>query len=547
MTKWTLRMIAACLFSTTAIFAQADDRTRPTVDIDGAVWEGAYVSPDDKRAMFKGLPYAAPPTGDLRWRPPQAATVEPGFRPARAFGPACVQAPRLVTWDRRILEKLGKDSHRLPAYANVSNDWTGVDAARIPDLVNVGEDCLYLNVWTPDLAAEQGKPVMVWIYGGSNVSGYAHQVVYDGAALADKDVVVVTFNYRVGAFGFFSHPALSAESDAGVSGNYATLDHIAALEWVQDNIERFGGDPDNVTIFGESAGAVNVATLIASPLADGLFHRAIVQSGVFTALRSLEDDEKIGAAILESLGVAADLPTEQALADMRALAPGDIFHASAKVRGDAYYGPIVDGWVLPDQPQLIYSTGRAHNVPVMIGVTRDEFSLFLPGEVNEQRYQGTVEFLAQDPENAAAIHAATAGEPDPFKRTVRVMTDAWFLCGSKQAAKDLSKQQQNVYFYLFDKVRDGAEVWVGAYHAGELAYLFGTVDRLFEQTDADKALADVIQGYWTNFATHGDPNGANLPDWPPVTPDRDTYIVLDDKISLATGLEAEICSALGAS
>jgi para-nitrobenzyl esterase len=223
---------------------------------------------------------------------------------------------------------------------------------------------------------------MLWIYGGSNKSGWSHQLFYDGADLARAGVVVVTINYRVGAFGFFAHPALSAESEHGVSGNYAILDQIAALEWVQRHIAAFGGDPERVTIFGESAGAVNVATLLASPLARGLFHRAIIQSTVFSELRSGAADEDLGSKIMASLGVATDLPTDRALADMRALAPADILYASDALRGAAYYGPSVDGWVLPDQTQTIYSSGSAIDVQLMIGVTKDEFSLFIPGKVD---------------------------------------------------------------------------------------------------------------------------------------------------------------------
>jgi para-nitrobenzyl esterase len=268
-TIFTLRIVAIAFLVTFASVSHANQlnaASRPTVVLGGEVWEGEFYGQGGSHAVFKGLPYAAPPVGALRWRPPQPRTPEPGLHTARAFGPACVQTQRLVTWDRRILEKLGQDSSRLEQFANVSENWSGIDAARIRSLVNVGEDCLYLNVWTPSHATDEQLPVMFWIYGGSNESGWSHQQFYDGAKLADAGVVVVTINYRVGAFGFFAHPALSAESEHGVSGNYAILDQIAALEWVRTKIAAFGGDPENVTIFGESAGAANVATLLASPL-----------------------------------------------------------------------------------------------------------------------------------------------------------------------------------------------------------------------------------------------------------------------------------------
>lgn len=542
-----LRLVPLICFTLLAAVSNAEQAhivARPTVDLNGEIWEGEFFSPGNSHAVFKGLPFAAPPVGELRWRPPQPRMPEPGQHTARAFGPACVQTQRLVSWDRRILEKLGQDSARLEKFANISENWTGQDAARIRELVNIGEDCLYLNVWTPAHATSEKLPVMVWIYGGSNRSGWSHQYFYDGATLANDGAVVITINYRVGVFGFFSHPALSAESVHGVSGNYAILDQIAAFKWVKKNIAKFGGDPENVTIFGESAGAVNVATLIASPLARGLFHRAIIQSSVFSDLRSGPEDEKLGSKIMASLGVAEGLSVERALADMRAFAPADILYASNEVRGAAYYGPSIDGWVLPDQVLGIYQSGTANNVPVMVGVTKDEFSLFIAGEVDEKRYESAVALLVQDTEVANIIHDAVADEPDVFKRTVRVTTDGYFLCGSKKAAKHLATRQQNVYFYLFSRVRDGAKVWLGAHHAAEIPYVFGTAGDLLPSTAIDEQLAETMQAYWVQFARTGNPNTEGLPRWPRVTPQEDTYMNLGDTVEARSGLEAEICSAI---
>ncbi len=542
-----LRLVPLICFTLLAAVSNAEQAhavARPMVDIDGEIWEGEFFLQSTSHAVFKGLPYAAPPVGALRWRPPQARTPEPGQHTARGYGPACVQTQRLVTWDRRVLEKLGQDSVRIEKFSNVSENWTGQDAARIRELVNIGEDCLYLNVWTPAHATPEKLPVMVWIYGGSNRSGWSHQYFYDGATLANDGTVVITINYRVGVFGFFAHPALSAESAHGVSGNYAILDQIAALKWVKKNIAKFGGDPENVTIFGESAGALNVATLIASPLARGLFHRAIIQSSVFSNLRSGSEDEELGSKIMASLGVADTLPAERALADMRALAPADILYASNDVRGAAFYSPSVDGWVLPDQIMNIYQTRANNNVPVMVGVTKDEFSLFIADEVDEKRYKDTVAFLAPNTEVADIIHDAVADEPDAFKRAVRVTTNGYFLCGSKKAAAHLARRQHNIYFYLFSRVRDGAKVWVGAHHAAEIPYVFGTAGDLLPSTDIDEQLSETMRNYWVQFARTGNPNIEGLPEWPRVTPREDAYIYLGDTVESRSGLEAGICSAL---
>jgi para-nitrobenzyl esterase len=229
---------------------------------------------------------------------------------------------------------------------------------------------------------------------------------------------------------------------------------------------------------------------------------------------------------------------------MRALAPADILYASNEVRGAAYYGPSIDGWVLPEQIMNIYQTGAANNVPVMVGVSKDEFSLFIAGEVDEKRYEGAVALLAQDTESANIIHAAVADEPDVFKRTVRVTTDGYFLCGSKKAAKHLATRQQNVYFYLFSRVRDGAKVWLGAHHAAEIPYVFGTAGDLLPSTAIDEQLTETMQAYWVQFARTGNPNTAGLPDWPRVTPQEDIYMNLGDTVEARSGLEAEICSVI---
>lgn len=533
-------LFAACQAS----IGDADPSARPVVSLGDETWEGAHFADLPGHAVFKGLPYAAAPVGALRWRPPQPRQTDGGFHTARAFGPACVQTQRLVNWERRILEKLGLDSRRISAFENSSAAWSGKDAARMRPLVNIGEDCLYLNVWTPAHSSSQELPVMLWIYGGSNKSGWSHQAYYDSENLAREGVVVVTINYRVGAFGFFSHPALSAESDQGVSGNYAILDQIAALIWVHTNIAKFGGDPGNVTIFGESAGGVNVAALLASPLADGLFHRAIVQSASFEELPTLQEDEELGSRIIESLNISAELTPERALTDMRALAPGEILQASEELRGAIGYAPNVDGWVLPNQRLDSYASSTLNHVPVMIGVTKDEFSLFIPGEVDEKRYQEGVNYYAKNERSASTIHDLLASEPNPFKRLVRVMTGGYFLCASREAANRLSAGREDVYFYLYSRVRDSSVRWLGAHHAAEIPHVFGSGGGLLPSTEVDLNLGRHIRAYWTQFARAGNPNANGLPDWPRRSTLNDAYMNLGATIEGRFGLEQGLCEAI---
>jgi para-nitrobenzyl esterase len=517
---------------------------RPTVRIDSETWQGDFFSPGKSHAVFKGLPYAAPPVGPLRWRPPQNHEPVPGLRTARAYGPACVQTQRLVHWENRILEKIGRDADRVTAYENISAAWHGKDAERIGELVNVGEDCLYLNVWTPDHAGDQSLPVMVWIHGGSNRSGWSNQHYFDGEELARKGVVVITINYRLGVFGFFGHPALSDESPQGVSGNYAILDQIAALQWVQNNARKFGGDPDNVTIFGESAGGTNVATLLASPLAKGLFHRAIVQSSGFTVSRSAEEDEAIGVRIAAALGIPDDLPPVDTLAELRSLGPGEILRASNASRNGAGYAPSIDGWVLPQSTLQAYESGFAGNIEAIVGVNRDETSLFLFGPASEERLGKTITALAGTADREEELRRILAGEPDVFKRLVRLTTGSLMLCSSKRAALAMSEHQENVYFYLFTRERPGSKVWLGAHHAAEIPYVFGTGRDVLPWLDVDLELSKKMGGYWVQFARRGNPNSDGLPNWPRTSADNPAYLDLGDGVRVLTDVEAELCSQL---
>ena len=549
MRDWSLRQgRIAALFLMLASTAYATEsghaRERPTVDIEGEVWQGDFFSGNASHAVFKGLPYAAAPIGQLRWRPPQERDAESGFRTARAYGPACIQTQRLIHWENRILEKMGRDADRVKAYENISVAWHGEDAGRVGELVNIGEDCLYLNVWTPDHGDDQDLPVMVWIHGGSNRSGWSNQHYFDGSKLAADGAVVVTINYRLGVFGFFAHPALSAESDQGVSGNYAILDQIAALQWVRKNARKFGGDPDNVTIFGESAGGNNVATLLASPLAKGLFHRAIVQSTGFGRSRSADEDEAIGVKIASALGIPDDLPPADTLAELRSLGPGEILRASNAARNGAGYAPSVDGWVLPQTTLQALQGGFASNIETIVGINRDETSLFIFGPASEDRLEQAIGTLAREKGQEERLRRILSGEPDVFKRLVRLTTGNSMLCPSKRAALAMSAHQDDVYFYLFSRERPGSDIWLGAHHAAEIPYVFGTGRDILAWPEVDLELSDAMRRYWVQFARSGNPNSDGLPQWPRLSASDPAYMDLGDSVRAATDVEAELCAEL---
>jgi para-nitrobenzyl esterase len=442
-------------------------------------------------AVFRGVPFAAPPVGDLRWRPPQPATAWEGVRPARDFAPSCFQ-------------------NGGPLTGGTPQDQSS-------------EDCLYLNVWTPATSTVDRLPVMVWIYGGGFSAGATSTALYSGEKLAGRGVVVVSIAYRVGPFGFLAHPRLSAESPDHVSGNYGLLDQIAGLEWVRDNIEAFGGDPANVTIFGESAGGISVSMLAASPLAAGTFRRAISESGgSFGATHSpplpgenvqrLDQAEGQGIRLEEALG-AADLAT------MRAAPAADVQSASRGIDGVGW--PVMDGHVIPDDQYRLYEAGRYNDVPVLIGFNSDEGALF-GGAVTRADYEASVRDR-YGPFADEILHAFPPdSDSDATQASRDLATDVMFGWHTVVWARLQSRTGSSpVYLYYFDQKRPYPETSPlasakGAPHASELAYVFDHLDQRpgTDWRPEDRVVAAAMADYWTNFAKTGDPNGSGLPPWP---------------------------------
>ena len=461
------------------------DAPRPRATLTTGVVEGTYPE-GAPGAAFKGIPFAQPPVGPLRWHEPVAVKPWKGVRDASSLAPACVQ--------------------------NGRNGVTG------------SEDCLYLNVWTPQKAAGGSHPVMLWFFGGGNVGGSASSPGFDGASLARRGVVVVTANARPGVMGFLAHPALTAESPHRSSGNYMLLDQIATLRWIRDNIARFGGDPRNVTVFGQSSGSYDIPLLMTSPLARGLFSKAIAESGQFLAYNG-----PMPMARAESLGVqvAADLKAPQgkgALAYLRSLPAEQVVASAVKTLHtepgtDTGLLTTVDGWVLPERPDKQFARGRQMPIPLLIGNNAREISPdYSPDEL---RRQITAKYGDLAPRALAAYGLANggSGSTDPMMggAGAQWMTDVVQRCAANVETEWHAGAGFPTWRYQFERSVPGREA-VGATHGAEVAYVFGRLDRTGPDspayTEGDRKASDQIQAYWTRFAATGNPNGAGLPAWP---------------------------------
>ncbi|MEP7271582.1 MAG: carboxylesterase family protein [Acidobacteriota bacterium] len=470
-------------------------KTNDAIRVDGGLVSGAIA---EGIRSFKGIPFAAPPVGALRWRATQPVVGWQGVRDGTSFGPQCPQAP----------------------YAAGSMYFSPPQAQ--------SEDCLSLNIWSGARSGEK-RPVMIWIHGGALTRGSGSTRVYDGTNLAKKGVVLVTINYRLGPLGYLAHPELSAESPDHVSGNYGVLDQIAALKWVQKNIGAFGGDTNRVTIFGESAGSWSVNTLVASPLAKGLFHRAIGQSGgTFGTAAYLKEDrggqgsaEKLGTAFVKAAGVAS-------IAELRTL--------SAERITEIFNGPdgrrfrtaaTVDGWVLPDDVRNIFANGRHNDVPVLVGSNADEMTTLIapvavPKTMEEYRKRVETQYGDRIAEFDAAYPVKTVAEiPRGYLRSIR---DSTFTLQMRTWARFTGQGRSNAFLYFFSHVPPNPNSgYLGAYHAAEIAYVFNNLTRESARP-ADLQLAEAMSNYWVNFAATGDPNGRSLVKWLPYSLEHEPYL-----------------------
>ena len=521
--------LAACKVPPDSREVPADSaESAPTIVAAGETLQGELVANDPPVAVFKGIPFAASPVGELRWRPPAPVSPRVGVQSATEFGPACIQDPDHVPdWYRFIAETFGEDP------------------ALVPKLESTSEDCLHLNIWTANLGGDEPWPVMVWIHGGSNSSGSPAELPYDGANLTLKGVVYVSFNYRLNAFGFLAHPALTAESEHGSSGNYGLLDQIAALRWIQRHIAFFGGDPSRVTIFGESAGATDVVYLMSSPLASGLFHRAILQSGGYAVseFRTLAEVEEIGIGLAEILGVS---DSEDVAGALRSKDADEVLRAAL----ESYPGwdsvPGVDGWVLEDAPGRVFDRGDQAPVPVLIGYNTDEWTTlghYSPDATLDSFSQALGEVYGDLASRAQELYPAMTDD-EAAAASEDWLTDVNFACPSRFIADKVGRASGNVFFYVFSRsgpTPGGKEL--GAFHGAETPYAMDSLARepYIPREPYDQELADIMSDYWVQFAATGDPNATGQPPWPRYDPENREYLELGDPIEIRTGIRTEPC------
>ena len=478
-----MRFTSLCFLGMVSLFQALAALPQP-VRSDSGLVEG--VLGKDSVVAFKGVPFAAPPVGNLRWRAPRPPAPWRDVRRADQFGASCIQT---------IVEE------RKP--------WTYEFMAHTP----ISEDCLYLNVWTAAQSASEKRPVFVWLYGGGYTEGSTAVPVYDGEQLARRGLVVVTINYRLGVFGFLAHPELTKESDHNASGNYGTLDQIAALEWVQKNIAAFGGDPGRVTIAGQSAGANSVHNLVASPLAKGLFHRAIAESGSGV----ISNNRVVTIAEAESAGLKyAESKGSKSIAALRAISWQDLV-SGTRTGNSSNFRPLVDGWVLPETVESRMLHGQQNDVPTLTGLNADEgssspdYGMIPAGEFTQQ------------------IRKRFGEMADAFLKLYPFSTDQQ----AGEMEKTSARQQGLISMYLWaagrartGKTKAFTYYWThaepgpdqqryAAFHTSEVPYVFDTLQKSKRPwTDEDRKLANLLSSYWINFAAAGDPNGRGLPEWP---------------------------------
>ena len=477
--------------------------------------------------VYKGIPYAKPPVGELRWRPPAPPENWSEIRASDTFGRPCWQphSKNAFVWSRGIFER--------------------------------SEDCLYLNIWA-NQAITKPKPVMVWFHGGGHTTGWGHGEIFDGTRLADLDVVVVTINYRLGPWGFLSHPLLSEESPQGSSGNYGLLDKIAALTWVQDNIKNFGGDAKNVTIFGQSAGAMSVCALMASPLSRNLFHKAIGQSA--SCLGDFTEDAN---GFVRGQALIQDTRAKN-LRELRALSNQQLLHSVKESKWAQQTKITIDGWVLTEPPIDTFAKGEQAQVPLMVGSLANEGNQLFP--INTNLSVASLDRMLEKMFGADSARELKTLYDKEFKESPglalrEIYTDQFMAYSMRLWARLNANTDKPAFLYFMTHVPPAFQIYLaqspelnlpggprsgGAYHSGDLAFVFNNVGRVGMYWESvDYELASIISKYWANFAKTGSPNNSDLPHWPPYNTSANKTQILDLPITSKDGIRTKKLDLIG--
>lgn len=522
--------LVGCTEKEAGMSAEMNKERVNQVSTEHGMLEGAWSQADASIGVFRGIPYAQPPVGDLRWRAPQDLTSWTGVRQATTFGAACWQS-----------------------YSDDAFVWSRGEFLR-------SEDCLHLNIWQPE-KADATAPVMVWFHGGAHTGGFAHVELFDGTELARQGVVVVTVNYRLGPWGFLAHPALAEESEHNSTGNYGLMDKIAALKWVQKNIQGFGGNPDNVTLFGQSAGSSSVCALMASPLASGLFDKAIGQSAACLVKEKRDANGQQRGARLAQLALselgAQDSESQVTAKQLRSIDNQSLLSAMENSPWSEGSRIVVDGWVLPEAPVDVFNANQQAKVPLLVGSLANEGHELLPlnnALTESELDQYLNKTFAETAPKLKALYAEDLAI-SPGMALREILTDAFMAMSMRGWAQYNHNADQPTYLYYMDYVPPAYQIYLfddpnlnlpggprstGAYHSGDLAYVFNNVGKTGDfWLEEDFAMARAMSGYWTNFAKTGNPNGANLPNWARYEPQNHNTQLLSNPIKTIAGAKRE--------
>ncbi len=503
-----LSLLLACVSSSVC---QAGTLVATTLRIGATTYAGG-VSNDGDIEHFLGVPFAQPPVGELRWQPPQAITSKPAAAQARHFAPACEQGPHIVEWYRGVVASFGGEPATFGA----------------PE---VNEDCLYLNIWKPIRVGSAPLPVLVYIHGGSNKGGWSYEPNYIGENLARRGLIVVTIAYRLGVFGFFAHPELA-------DANFALLDQVAALQWLKEHVAAAGGDADNLTVMGESAGASNIDFLLASPLASGLFKRVIHQSAGWAVMGRTSRETHLlrGIELQQRL-----LGTNGSIEQLRKIPADDLLLAAATIYQGQFFDPVVDGQSLTMPVKDALHERLFPRVDLLIGSNADEWLMYL------EKSQSLDEWMMENlsPLQIRAVTPVLPTDSDPAQALDTLITAYNYVCPSMYLAGQINQRGGRSWFYYFSRVRGGDRAQsMGAYHGAELPYVFNTHDDWLPTSQADRELTETVMNYWANFARSGDPNGPQLPVWPRFDTKAGTVLQLDSVVKAQAHPSLALCDML---